>query len=84
MVLVNVEITLTMDFEVDVSMTGYLLQHVIEEAKTCMDVALSLSVEIHESADVGLLRGTLYLCCSLPEDYCLPHLFPVREKELTS
>ncbi len=54
-VLVHVEIALRRYFEIEGSVAGYEIEHVIEETDAGVDAGFALAVEIEFEADIGLV-----------------------------
>jgi hypothetical protein len=57
--LIDMEVTLGLDCEVKETVTGDLVEHVIEETDAGRDHGLSASVEIDGDGNVGLLCAAL-------------------------
>ena len=75
-VLIHVQIALAADVEVDHPMLGNLFQHMVEEAKAGLYVALTVAVQADAHLNVCLLCGTLYTCRSFTSKEQLGNLFP--------
>ena len=77
-VLIHVEVTLGVDGEVHHSVLSYLLQHVVEEAQSCGDVAVARTVEVHLNIYVSLLGGAFYLGDAVAGKENFGYLVPVH------
>ena len=60
-VLVDLEVALGVNGEVHHAVLAYLLEHVVEESQSGLDVTLTRAVEVHLNIDVGLLRRAPHL-----------------------
>ena len=86
MVLIHVQVALASDVEVNHTVLGNLLQHVVEEAEASLYVALAVAVQADTHLNVRLLRGTLYACCPLSCKDEFDNLLPshLRTKDETA
>lgn len=76
-VLVYLQVTVHADIQVETAVAGYLLQHMVEETDTGIDVADALSVQIQAHADIGLGGGALHFHTALAGIEDLGNLIPV-------
>ena len=74
--LVDVQVALSPDGEVDVAVAANLLEHVVEEPQTRVDVASARSVESQTDADVGFAGHSPHLCPALTGKQQLGYFLP--------
>ena len=61
MVAVDVQIATALDVEVDQSVTGNLVQHVVQKADAAVQAGLAAAVQVERDRNVGFGSGTRYL-----------------------
>ena len=59
------QVTIAVDSEVNHAVFANLLQHVIEETKSRLDIAIAIAVEVNLHQDIRFLGGTTNLCSAL-------------------
>ena len=57
-------------------MLAYLLQHVVKESQSRLDVAMTVAVEVHLNIYVGLLGGALHFCYAFSSKQQFGYLLP--------
>ena len=76
MVFIDVEVTFDADIEVDAPVTTNLLEHVVEEAKTGLNMAGSCAVESEADGNISLFRGASNAGSAFSVDDGLGSLLP--------
>ncbi len=81
---VDMQVAVAEDLQINVSVARNLLEHVVEEAQSRVNVAASLAIEVHADADFRLCRIALHRGDALTSINHFLHLLPVGEKILAA
>ena len=78
MVFIDMEVAIATDVEVGHAVLGYLFEHVVEEAKSRLDVCFSVAVQVDAHLDVRFLCSTFHALYALSCKDKLGNLLPVH------